>query len=415
MENKKGKSLWQLLKENASLEVFLVIAIYIADRWSYNMYNAIQTTNAINNLTIGAAVIGVIGSLYSFSGLFFRLPSSNMMYRISLRKLMVGCFLVKIAVYVLTAFLPVGSVFLYGLLRCIYALCWSFLGVSLPAMLAIAVDNRLVGTAYALYSGLTGTLTAPSRPWAISLMDTMGSKAFLVIAATALVPLVLSMLIRDNKFRGKMEEKQRASQAEEASRPGGKKKFNFQWAFVPICVFASIPLLSWSMYNEYLPLLGENIGFTYLTALGIASAIEGWMNLVGGILCDIINPGIVAIAQCVLWGGALFLMGSADAGTNMYPIFVMYGLGIGALGCIRIACMKAVTPKEQINLSGTYSLCNDVISAFGATVNGLLVTGLGYAGAFKTVAIMPVLTALFCVYYFFLRRKKQAPEETAAQ
>ena len=79
------------------------------------------------------------------------------------------------------------------------------------------------------------------------------------------------------------------------------------------------------------------------------------------------------------------------------------------------AMPKAVTPKEQINLSGTYSLCNDVISACGATVNGLLVTGLGYDGAFKTVAIMPVLTALFCVYYFFLRRKKQAPEETAAQ
>ena len=414
MDNKsKGTNLWQLLKKNASLEVFVVIAIYIADRWSYNMYNAIQTTNAINNLAIGAAVIGVIGSLYSFSGLFFRLPSSNLMYRISLRKLMVGCFVVKIAVYVLTAFLPAENVFLYGLLRCVYALCWSFLGVSLPAMLAIAVDNRLVGTAYALYSGLTGTLTAPSRPWAISLMDSMGSNAFLVIAATALVPLVLSMLIRDNKFREKMEERQRASQMEAGQ--SGKRKFNFQWAFVPVCVFASIPLLSWSMYNEYLPLLGENIGFTYLTALGIASAIEGWMNLVGGVLCDIINPGIVAIGQCVLWGGALFLMGSASASTNMYPVFVMYGLGIGALGCIRIACMKAVSPKEQINLSGTYSLCNDVISACGATINGLLVTGLGYTGAFKTVAIMPILTALFCVYYFFLRKKKDTPAEAAAE
>ncbi len=395
----KNGSFLKLLKDNATLEIILVIFIYVADRWSYNMYNAIQATNAINNLEIAVTVIGIIGSLYVVSGMVFRLPSSSLMQKISLRTLLVGCFVVKIAVYVLTAFIPHQNVVLYGLLRCVYALCWSFLGVALPAMLAIAVDNRLVGTAYALYSGLTGTLTAPSRPWAISLMDNIGTNVFFVIAATALVPLILSMFIRDSKFREALAAK--AS----GGGTGGKEKLKFQWKLVPLCLFASLPLLAWMMYNEFLPKLAETNGFSYLTELGIASAIEGWVNLGTGICCDIISPGIVAVVQCVLWAGALFLMGGATASTNMLLPFVMYGCGIGAIGCLRIACMKSVNKETQLHLSGTFSLCNDAVTFAGSTINGFIIAGIGFAAAFQTIAVLPLITGGFCIYYFFLRKK----------
>lgn len=77
----KISKFFKFLKENLTLEALLVILIYVADRWSYNMYNAIQATNAINNLEIAVAVIGVIGSLYVISGMVFRLPSSRLMQK----------------------------------------------------------------------------------------------------------------------------------------------------------------------------------------------------------------------------------------------------------------------------------------------------------------------------------------------
>lgn len=394
----KISKFFKFLKENLTLEALLVILIYVADRWSYNMYNAIQATNAINNLEIAVAVIGVIGSLYVISGMVFRLPSSRLMQKVSLRRLLVICFIIKIAIYALTAVLPVNNVILYAILRCIYALTWSFLGVALPAMLAIAVDNRLVGTAYALYAGLCGTLTAPSRPWAISLMGSIGAKAFYVIALCAIVPLVLSMFIRDDKFRSAMTAKL------DSDGGGNKPKFKFMWKLVPLCLFASLPLMSWQMYNEFLPKLAEANGFSYLTELGIASAIEGWVNLGTGILCDIISPGLVAMVQCVLWAGALFLLATSSASSAMMLPFIMYGCGIGAIGCLKIACMKSVKKEAQVDLSGTFSLCNDSVTFIGSTTNGLLIAGVGYAAAFKTIAILPLITAAFCVYYFFIKK-----------
>ena len=361
MEKKEKKlNTLKLLKDNLSLELILVIALFVTDSWGYQMYNAIQTKYAVNTLTIGAAVIGVIGSLYLFSGLIFRLPSSNLMYRVNLRVLLITCFVIKAAVYALTAFVPVESVVLYGLLRCIYALCWSFMGVALPAMLSISVDKRLIGTAFALYSGLSGMLISPAAPLSVTLLGKIGSKAFFVIAALTIVPIILAMFVRDDKFRAKMADDVQDSK-NSAGAPKRKSKFEFKWAFLPICIFASLPLWTWSMYNDFLHIHAENVGFVYLTAFGMATAIGGAMNLIGGILCDIINPGIVAIVQCILWGAAMFLIGGANANTNMYPIFIMYGLGIGALGCIRIACMKAVSPKDRINMSGTYSLSNDCL------------------------------------------------------
>lgn len=392
----KSSKFFQFLKDNVTLEVFIVIFLYVADRWSYNMYNAIQATNAINHLEIAVAVIGVIGSLYVVSGMIFRLPSSRLMQKISLRTLLLVCFIIKAAIYALTALLPQHNAVLYAILRCVYALCWSFLGVALPAMLAIAVDNRLVGTAYALYAGLCGTLTAPSRPWALSLMSRIGTNTFYVIALTTLVPIILSLFVRDEKFRPSLR-----AQAEGGEKP----KFKFQWKLLPLCLFASIPLMAWQMYNEFLPKLAEANGFQYLTELGVASAIEGWVTLGAGILCDIISPGIVAIAQCVLWAGALFLMSSASATTNMMLPFIMYGCGIGAIGCLRIACMKSVNKETQVDLSGTFSLCNDAVTFIGSTTNGLLIAAVGFVSAFKTIAILPLVTAVFCIYYFLLRRK----------
>lgn len=398
MENQsKFSKFLQFLKKNVTLEVFIVIFLYVADRWSYNMYNAIQATNAINHLEIAVAVIGVIGSLYVVSGMIFRLPSSRLMQKISLRTLLLVCFIIKAAIYALTALLPQHNAVLYAVLRCIYALCWSFLGVALPAMLAIAVDNRLVGTAYALYAGLCGTLTAPSRPWALSLMGSIGTKTFYVIALTTLVPIILSLFVRDEKFRPALQAKGTENEA--------KPKFKFQWKLVPLCLFASIPLMAWQMYNEFLPKLAEANGFQYLTELGLASAIEGWVTLGAGILCDIISPGIVALAQCLLWSGALFLMASSSATSSMLLPFIMYGCGIGAIGCLRIARMKSVSKETQVDLSGTFSLCNDAVTFVGSTTNGLLIASVGFVAAFKTIAVLPLITAAFCIYYFLLRRK----------
>ena len=229
-----------------SVEALLVIAIYIADRFSYNMFNAIQATNALNNLEIGAAVVGVIASLYTFSGLLFRVPSSNLLSKVSPRICLAVCFVVKIAVYALMAVVPVGNVVFYGILRCLYALCWSFLGVALPALLAMVVDSRFIGTAFGIFNGVMGTLTAPSRPWALSMFENKGAThAFLVIAALAIVPLVLSLLFDYKKFQARV-----ATLSGETKNLGTKEKskFQFTWKLVPICVFASLPLWTWQLH-----------------------------------------------------------------------------------------------------------------------------------------------------------------------
>ena len=398
------------LKTIFSRNALLIIGINATNQFSNNMKNGFRTLIGIKEIGIAPTAIGAIVSVFMIAGLIFRTPAGGIVdtKRSKIKQILTIALLAKVAVF--AAFGFVHSQAAYTALFVVDGIVWSFIGTSLPALLALSVDRRAMGSAYAVFMGITQVISGSARPLGISLYNNYGARtaAFASAGITLLTVLLVLLLNGEKLAEGAAKMK--------APKPGEKKSklAGFSVRLLPLAIVAAVPILLFNLESNFLPGFAEETGYEYLVASGIGGTINGVLTIVVGFLCDFMSPSLLIyiglLGQVI--GGVL--MGTANSSSMLSLGVLIYYMTRFYSTPFRIIGMKACTRDEQGAWSATQLVCNDALSVCANWIFGILIGLAGYAKVFTGTGIA---VAIAMIGYFILDRsylkKLGAADETA--
>ena len=379
----------------------LVILFNSANQYGNYMASGILGKYALDALGISAAAVGICASLYSLGGLLFRAPSGKLVDSHDPKKILLIALIAKLAVFLAYLVVPPENVILFGAVRFLHGVTWSFIGVCGPAMLAYYVDRAAIGSAYALFLGIQQIVVASARSVSLSIMASHGATAaFLASAGETLIPIFLVAMMRPS---AKAEETPIAAEAPAEKK--GLKDF-VCWRLVPLCLMSSLPMMTYAAENTFLPALCDSRGVEYLTMLTLATSLSGIVSVLVGVLCDIINPYILCLATLFSNGMGLFLIGRAETTSMMSLALLLYfGFGKSFNAPFTVVGMKSITPREVGSFSGTNLFIDDLFTLIAGSVAGLVANSYGLGASFQLIGCLP-LAGVLCM---LLLKKKIVP------
>ncbi len=371
------------LKSLLARNPILIIIIYSLNQYGNNMKNGFRTLVATKMLGLSPTVVGFALSVFLITGLVFRTPAGAITdtLRSKLKPIIVVSFVLKGLIWI--GFNFITNTVGYYILFFLDGVIWSFTGTMLPALMAISIDRRAMGSGYALMMGICNIVSASARSVGISLFNEKGlMTATLVAAATGILTALVACCLDTKKVAG--------TPAPGAGAPKPKKKgilAGISVSMIPFCIVAAMPIVLFNAESNFSQMYFNELGFDFLTPTTIGGTIYGVLSIAIGILCDIMNPAILItigllgqVVAPIMWADSASpaLM---SAGLIIYYSTRYYGTAFRVLG------MKAVSRSEQGAMSATMLLFNDIFSVACTSIIGVVVTAIGYEKMFLSLAV----------------------------
>lgn len=380
----------------------LIILLYICNQFGNDMKSGFRSFVG-TDIGLTATVIGVAGSFYTLSSFFFRAPGGALTdkYREKLKYVLAFGFILKALAW--QGFSIVNNDIGYYIVFLLDGIFFSFFLTALPAMLALTVDRKVMGSSYAIMTGLCSVAVSSARSLGISLYNVHGVKtAAMLSAVPCIIGAVLSLFLDCSQFLNRTEEKpaQASEKKERKLIPGVCTRM------LPLCLVAGMPILILNGQTSFFNIYAKDMGFNYLGAQTSAKAIQGVLNIAIGFICDIVSPalltGIALLGQAVaplMWG-----LGTTD-GMICASMFV-YFITRYYMTSARIMGLKYISRKEQGAFSGTIGLCNDLVSIVGQPILGAAIAAFGYKAGFVGLGVWGLLGfAAFLILDFVYLKK----------
>ncbi len=393
------------LKSLLSANALLIILFNSTNQYGNTMVSGIMGRYALEVLNISTVAVGVCASLYSLGGLLFRAPSGKLVDRTDPRRILMCALAAKLLVFIGYVLIPPENAVLFGLVRFVHGVTWSFIGVCGPAMLAIYIDRAAIGSAYALFLGIQQIVVSSAKAASISLMDSCGATtAYLVCAAETLIPILLVSLMRPIGRRSGGGTRTDPA----AGGAGGKARGFICWRLVPLCLISSLPMMTYAAESNFLPALCEMRELEYLGTLTAATGLSGVISVLVGILCDIVNPYALCILTLLFNGLGLFLIGGAQTSAEMAAALLLYyGLGKSFNAPFTVMGMKSIRPEEAGSFSGTNLFIDDLFTLLAGSVAGFIGGTYGLGASFRVIGCLPL--AGVAIMVLFKSRIVRAP------
>lgn len=382
------------LKSLLTLNAILIIIINIMNQYSNNMKNAVRTLYAVDDIGVTAAIVGTAISVFLVFSIISRVPFGALtdLLRKKLKYILAIALVLKAVVWMCFP-LATNETSLF-IIFAIDGIVSNFGGTVLPAMMALSVDHRAIGSSYAVMMSITNIVVAPARVNAITLYDTSGIMAALGVgAAISVVAAVLALFMNSNKLlNNALVQNAKDSKATQKKKKGLLAGVSVK--MIPFAIVAAMPLVLFTGETSFAQLSAAEHGFEYLTATTVGGIAHGIMTLVGGILCDLFNPSLIVIIALAGQAAAPFLMGLAtDSAMFSAGIFLNYLTRFQGTA-LRIVGMKSVARGDQGALQATMLFFNDGFSMIASALIGVVATAFGYStmwicmGWFLVVALV---------------------------
>ena len=381
------KETLQGFKSIASKNAILIMIIFSLNSFSVNMKNAVRTLIGLNSVGLSPAMVGVLGSLFTLVGFLIRTPAGSLSdtARGKLKTVLIAAFGFRVLTYI--GWGMVSSATMLGVIYVLDAITWAFIGVACPALLAISVDRRAMGSAYAIYSGLSQFVASFGRPLALSIFNNQGQAAFgWIAAAIGIVPMVLSFFLDNKSIIATMPEK---PAAKTAGGMGAFKKLlaGFNLVALPFSIVTALPVVAVTMENQYVPKLAELTGLSYLAAETAGSSLNGISRIVLGVLCDFVSPHILVVIIIGSMAASLFGIALAETSLVLSISCFIFKFCVCWAVPLNIAAMKLIPKSRQGSLFATNGLVSDGLSFVSSTVIGICITKFGYANSFMGMGV----------------------------
>ncbi len=414
MNNEKFslKGYFQGLKSILTRNAILILLINPINQYGNNMKNAFRTMIGKNEMGLSATVIGFSVSVFIFAGLIMRAPGGKIVdgLRSKLKYILAGLIAAKCVVW-LGFLLPLNT-FGWYVLFALDGLVWSVIGIALPAILAISVDRRVMGSSLAIQTFLSQLIGSTSRPLAIKLYQGQGKVAALAVAiATGLLAAVLCLFMDGSKLV--------TSDSGKRKEGRGGSNSGILWRMVPLCLASGMLTVCTNLESNFNQTHWAEMGLSdaYTNTLLVLGTVRSVINMFIGVLCDIINPSLLAILSMAGYVAVPFMWGhAADAKGIAIAYGIQYCLGFYAT-CIKLQGQKSITKDEQGAFSATSLLMNDFFSVIANVVLGFGLDNFGYVATANAMSVWNIVAlVIFILMEIFIlapSRRKLAAEEEA--
>lgn len=336
---------------------------------------------------LSVSLIGVAATLYTVFGMLTRGPAARMTAGDKKKLALVIGIGGRGVVFMLMGVFEHNPA-VYMVLRCLQGITWSIIGVVLVSCMAMIVDKKVMGTAYAIFSAMLSIGKIFAKPIAQKVYMEYG---FLAISAvTFACAMVATVLIFFLDFK------------DPGLKPVPSKKNHslnpfsgLLLAAIPIALIGGIPKLGYTTDSVYTSIMTVENGLDPTAAFAVSGAISAVVGLVIGVVCDFVGPKWVTVGMLVCNGVGLAMLGQVDSQSGLMIAYVIaMGLGGKYETPIRVMIMKTVPREKQGSAEATRLLFNDIFSAIAGTLVGGLIAAAGYQFSFGVVGAASALCGL---------------------
>lgn len=394
------KGYWQGLKSLKTRNAVIIIAVYALNQYANNMKNGFRTLMGSQEIGLSTTVVGAAVSVFLFAAMIIRTPAGSItdQLRGKLKMIISGALALKAIVW--CGFLIVSNAVGYYVLFAVDGALWGFLGTALPALLAMSLDRRAMGSGYALMFGLTSIVCSSSRSVGNSLFTNHGTgTAVLACGVVAVISALAVLLLDGSKF---FETSPKA--ANDSKKKGLLSGLSI--SMLPMTILAGFAGVVMYFEQNFIQIYAAEMQFDYLAAQTAGQAAQGTIALFTGVLCDLLSPSLVLIIA-LLGQFATPLIYSFAATSELFSLGLFIGIATRFYSAtFRILGMKTVARSEQGAFSATLLFCNDIVSICSSTVLGACATAFGYHNSFIGMAVWQglVLVAFIVLNQTYIKK-----------
>lgn len=343
---------------------------------------------------LSVALIGVVGTLYTVFGMITRAPAARMTDGDKKKIALILGIGGRGVVFLLMGVFA-NNPTMYMILRCLQGITWSIIGVSLVSCMAMIVDRKVMGTAYAIFNAMLSIGKIFAKPIAQKMYMNHGFLAVSAVTFAAAMIAVVLIFFLDFKDPRLKPAPVRKNQNKSMNPFAG-----ILMAALPLALVSAMAKVGYQTDNLYTSIVTVEHGLDPTAAYAVGGAISTVVGLVIGVLCDIIGAKWLSIIMLLFNGLGLVLIGRADTSTALMIAYIMYaGLGGKYDKPIDIMIMKAAPRDKQGSANATRLLCNDLVSAVATTVVGFIASGGNYEFTYLVVGAVSIVGAMTLIFF----------------
>lgn len=397
-----------LLSRNA-----IVTVLYnIAYQYSTSTKNSFRSLVVTESCGLPLSYITILTSLVSFMAFVVNVPIGSLIDRRRgmMRRVMISVNLLRGLLYLFgygTVSSTPGVFLVYALDGVLFCFC-STMG---PALMAISVDKKAMGSAFALYTGVTTICTSTAKSLGIALFTSYGQQtAGMVSGGIALLSGVILIALDGDRVSDTLRREK--AQLKESGRDDltlnrdSRYKSRFlrellsgvSLAAVPLALCIGLGQIEETVCNSYLAIIGEERSFDYYVFLSVLYGISGVLTVFIGVICDVINPIIL-----VYLGLAGKVIGNLMISITMDQSVFLIGLAAITLTdffmtVVQISAIKLFPYRKQGSLAATINLMMHISMMILTLPAGFLADRFGVGGAYMYSAFTSFLGAVAYTY-----------------
>ena len=394
------------LKDIFNRNLVLILIIQVLSDSSNNWASAFINMGATAaGVSVGA--IGIGASVYTISALITRMPAGTIADSDKKRIGLIAAIIIRtFCLFFLGTFGTWGDAN-FIVARTLYGFGWCLVGIILPAVVAMMMDKKVMGTTYAFLSVAQSLAKNYSKAGGVYVFQKFGMIPALVCAAGFAVLAILLICCLD--FND-----ERIIQATSKKKKGGLKALNLK--YITVCFMMSMVVLAWSAHNQYNNVIAADRGIDIASILVVTGTIASVISFVTNALCDFIHPKWVLFFLYVCLGAGIFLTGHAYTYGAFMAAEVLCTIGASYSKIISIFLFKNCDITEKGSVHATNYFATDVLSIIAGGVLGALFSTFDYQHSYDIIAVFTLAVAVLFIL-FGSRLMKNSPEtaETEAK
>ena len=386
------KGVWKGFKTIFTRNAILIICVNIIYTYCNNIQSGLRGLVATKELGFPASIIGTAISVSMFMQIVCNSPAGMIAdnLRNKIKYFLIATILIELVDILAFNFINnrTGYYFLFFCDGIVDSLATTLI----PVVLALMVDRKAMGRAFAIMQGISVAITATAKQAAITTYNNKGLFSALMLAVILLLIAAFLCFLLDDK---KISEAKDSRELEHTLAK--KKKAGLLLEMIPICLGLTAAHTTFNFDISFMPIYADKYDIPYLDISSVGGIIQGVSGVIVGVLCDFISPAIFLSVGIFGLGACYIGMAMVENVSLVRFSYLMIYLFRNTINIGRILGMQMVSKSEHGAFNGTYATCNGIISTIFSALLGFSIDWFGYM---KTLRIMSAW--VYCALMLFI-------------
>ena len=417
MEKKSSFNLKEIaigMKSLTKRNAILVIVFNVFLRYSTLMKYGFRSLVCQIPCGMNTTEMGLASTLFSLSGIIFSAPIGAFIdkHREKIKPIIFWVAIINAAVQVLGFGFATSKIMGY-ITYFVDGFMFAMTSVLVPAILAVTVDKKAMGTAYSIWFGLANVIGGTARSLGISMFNNVGQfPAALVCGIIALVGALVLLFLDTEDLSRTLKAELAAGNIKAKTKTRGLRNFFDGWSWVafPFALAYGITSFWGTIRGNYMALYMNNFDYEWLGTLAAANSAFGVVTIFTGILCDFMSPVLLSVISMVSMATGAWLIGTCASQTMLHIGIWCVIFGGFYQSTLKIAAMKILPYREQGGVAATFAICAGLANTVGPIPIGMLVDAVGYANGFKSSTFLTTGALIFFLIAYYRQKRKNARE-----